>query len=243
MAVACADWRSAPRTTTVAPPPPPVATVVKREPVPIPLARDECFTTDTTETAAMKCAEGAASRIDDTLQILLSSGRVLRRVDRPQEDENYLRYRYAGRIGGSSGFPAFHLLDGRAYEAMWVEMINTLTGDSLDVMARPVISPDGARFIVHWMGTLETCEHESILQVWRITADKPVREIDVKPFRCGTGEAWSPSAVEWRSRDSISFLRVAVPRDSVRRAVHDLDTTRSLLVHRTEGWAIEPKPE
>jgi hypothetical protein len=151
-------------------------------------------------------------------------------------------YRYAGRIGGSSGAPALHVLDGRGYETIWVEMINALSGDSLIVAARPVISPDGARFSVDAM-SLEGCEGTTVLQVWRITGDRPVREFSVEPFNCTTAKGWGPSAIEWRSRDSISFLRVAVPRDSVRRSVHDMDTTRSMLVHRAEGWAIEPKPE
>jgi hypothetical protein len=240
MAVACADWRSEPRTKPPAVTPAPVTTVVNTELVPMPPVRDECFATDSTETAAMKCADGAASRIADTLQILLSSGRVMRRVDRTQDGESMRTYRYAGRIGGSSGAPAFHVLDGRSNDAFWAEMINALTGDSLVVASRPLISPDGARFSVDM--SLEGCEGTTVLQVWRITGDKPVLEFGVEPFDCTTNRGWGPSAVEWRSRDSISFLRNSFPRDSARRANHERDTTRALLVHRSAEWVLVPKP-
>jgi hypothetical protein len=244
MVIACADWRSEPRAKPTAVTPPPVTTVVKTELASMAPVRDECFTTDTTdttETAAMKCADGAASRIADTLQILLSSGRVLRRVDRSLDSESMRTYRYAGRIGGSSGAPALHVLDGHSNDALWAEMINALTGDSLVVASRPLISPDGARFSVDAM-SLEGCEGTTVLQVWRITGDKPVRELGVEPFDCTTNRGWGPSAVEWRSSDSISYLRNSLPRDSARRANHERDTTRALLVRRSGEWVLVPKP-
>lgn len=207
----------------------------------MPLARDECFTTDTTETAAMKCGAGAASRIADTLQILLASGPVVKRVDRPQEDVSMVVYRYAGRIGGSSGAPAFHVLDVYGYDNSWVEMINALTGDVLRVASRPAISPDGARFSVGDMRGFEGCEGTTVLQVWSITGDKPVPELNVEPFNCATNKGWGPSKLEWRSRDTLSFLRNTLPRDSTRRANQETDTTRAVLVHRAEGWVIEPR--
>jgi hypothetical protein len=242
-AVACSDMRREVRT-----PPkvvtPPVAALSPSQVIATAPVRDECFTTDatdTTETAAMKCAEGAASRIADTLQILLSSGRVVKRVDNPQDGESYVRVRYAGRIGGSSGAPAFHVLDGYGYKNHWAEVTNALTGDSLLVATRPVISPDGARFSVSNM-SFETCEAATVLQVWRITGDKPVREFDVEPFNCRTYQGWGPTRLEWRSRDTISFLRNTMPRDSARRARNETDTTRILLVHRPTEWGFVPKP-
>jgi hypothetical protein len=240
-AVACADWRGEPKTKpTVAPAP--VPSVTKTVLAPIPPVRDECFPTDTTETAAMQCAQGAASRIADTLQILLATGKVRRRVDRPVQGEMELFYRYAGRIGGSSGGPAYHVLSVHANDSNWMELINALTGDSLAVNGQPIISPDGARFAVQDMSAFDTCEGSSALEVWGIIGDKPVKEFGVKPLTCGTLEGWGPSGLTWRSRDSISFLRNTAPKDSAQRARQETDTTRVLLVHRLAGWELVPKP-
>jgi hypothetical protein len=239
--LACGDMRSDGRT------PPKVVTppVSARKQVPLtpttPM-RDECFGADSTETSAMRCAAGSVVRFVDTLQIRLAGAGVRKRIDRPQDGGDFRQYRYAGHIGGSSGGPGFHVLDARAHDHRWVELINELTGDSLVVAAHPVISPDGARFLVSATGIIETCDVGMVLQIWRVTDDAPVREFNVEPFNCGTNEGWGPSNVEWRSRDSISFLRNTVPRDSTRWRNLDWDTTRVTLVHRAEGWVMEPRP-
>jgi hypothetical protein len=237
--LACGDMRREPRTPPKIVPPPVAA---KRG---VPLApttpmRDECFGADSTETSAMKCAAGSVVRFVDTLQIRLAGAGVRKRIDQMPESGAFRQYRYAGHIGGSSGGPGFHVLDARAHDRAWVELINELTGDSLVVVARPIISPDGARFLVSATGIVETCDVGMVLQIWRITGDAPVREFNVEPFNCGIHEGWGPSGVEWRSRDSISFLRNTVPRDSTRWRAKDWDTTRVTLVHRAEGWVMEP---
>jgi hypothetical protein len=240
VALACGDIRRESRT------PPKVATppVAPKKGVPLtpttPM-RDECFGADSTETSAMKCAAGSVVRFVDTLQIRLAGAGVRKRIDQMHEGGGFRQYRYAGHIGGSSGGPGFHVLDARGHDRAWVELINELTGDSLVVVARPLISPDGARFLVSATGIVETCDVGMVLQIWRITGDAPVREFNVEPFNCGVNEGWGPSRAEWRSRDSISFLRNTVPRDSIRWRSHDWDTTRVTLVHRAEGWTMEPK--
>jgi hypothetical protein len=190
----------------------------------------------------MKCAAGSVVRFVDTLQIRLAGAGVRKRIDQTHEGGGFRQYRYAGHIGGSSGGPGFHVLDARVHDRAWVELINELTGDSLIVVARPLISPDGARFLVSATGIVETCDVGMVLQIWRITGDAPVREFNVEPFNCGINEGWGPSKVEWRSRDSISFLRNTVPRDSTRWRNKDWDTLRVALVHHAEGWVMEPKP-
>lgn len=238
--LACGDIRRESRT------PPRIATPPVAAKKGVPLApttpmRDECFGVDSTEVSAMKCAAGSVVRFEDTLQIRLAGAGVRKRIDQLREGEAFRRYRYAGHIGGSSGGPGFHVLDAHTHDRAWVELINELTGDSLIVVARPVISPDGARFFVSATGIVETCDVGMVLQIWRITGDAPVREFHVEPFNCGINEGWGPSRVEWRSRDSISFLRNTVPRDSSRWRNRDWDTTRVTLVHRAEGWVMEPK--
>ena len=238
--LACGDIRRESRT------PPKVVTppVAAKKGVPLtpttPM-RDECFGADSTETSAMKCAAGSVVRFVDTLQIRLAGAGVRKRIDQASDGVVFRQYRYAGHIGGSSGGPGFHVLDARARDRAWVELINELTGDSLIVVARPLISPDGARILVSATGIVETCDVGMVLQIWRITGDAPVREFNVEPFNCGINEGWGPSNAQWRSRDSVSFLRNTVPRDSTRWRNKDWDTTRVTLVHRAEGWIMEPK--
>jgi hypothetical protein len=238
--LACSDMRRESRTPPKVTPPP--VTVKKEIPLtPTTPMRDECFGADSTETSAMKCAAGSVVRFEDTLQIRLAGAGVRKRIDQLHEGDAFRRYRYAGHMGGSSGGPGFHVLDAHTHDRAWVELINELTGDSLVVAARPVISPDGARFLVSATGIVETCDVGMVLQIWRITGEAPVREFNVEPFNCGINEGWGPSSVEWRSRDSISFLRNTVPRDSTRWRNKDWDTSRVTLVHRPEGWVMEPK--
>ena len=239
--LACGDMRRESKT----PPkvaPPPVATKKGVPLTPTTPMRDECFGADSTETSAMKCAAGSVVRFVDTLQIRLAGAGVRKRIDQASDGGAFRQYRYAGHIGGSSGGPGFHVLDAHTHDRAWVELINELTGDSLRVVARPVISPDGARFLVSATGIVETCDVGMVLQIWRITGDAPVREFNVEPFNCGINEGWGPSGVVWRSRDSISFLRNTVPRDSTRWRNKDWDTLRVALVHHAEGWVMEPKP-
>lgn len=238
--ISCGDLRNGERSQprVVAPPATPkkLATFTPTTPM-----RDECFGADSSETSAMQCATGFVDRFGDTLQIRLAGAGVRKRVN-TRSDQQFAAYRYAGRIGGSSGGPMFHVLEGRRPDFTWVELINALSGDSLILAARPLISPDGARFVVDDMGGFETCEAQTVLQVWRITGDSPVRELDLQPFHCANALGWGPSDVQWRSADTISFLRNTVPRDSLRQAKKDWDTVRTMLIHTADGWVLEPKP-
>jgi len=129
----------------------------------------------------------------------------------------------------------------RTHDRSWVELISELTGDSLRNRGAPVISPDGARFLVSATGIVETCDVGMVLQIWRITGEAPVRRVQREPFNCGINEGWGPSA--WcgaRETPSRSFAHRT--RDSTRWRSKDWDTTRVALVHRAEGWVMEPKP-
>lgn len=193
--------------------------------------------TDTSESAAMRCAEGVAIRIDDTIVIRLSTVGAAKRVDDDGSGESYRRYYYAGRFGGDNGTPAFHILDVRNNAGGAVELINAATGDSLLLRGVPILSPDGARFAA--VEEPDACELASQLDVWRVTGDKPVREFTLEPFDCNTGRGWGPSDVAWRTRDTISLVRHRIPRDSARHANADWDATRALLVREAGKWVLD----
>lgn len=203
----------------------------------IPVEMSAAICTDTSESAAMRCAPGAAMRAGDTIVLRLTLVGAAKRVDNPDEDGAYRRYYYAGRFGGDNGTPAFHILDVRDNAGGAIELINAATGDSLLLRGVPVLSPDGARFAN--IEEPDACELASQLEVWRVTGDRPVREFLLQPFDCNTGAGWGPSELSWHSRDTIALVRNRIPRDSARHANAQWDTTRALLVRDAGRWVID----
>ena len=206
-------------------------------PAPVAYEPVNAFCTDTSEATAMRCAEGVAMRKGDTVVIRLSNVGAAKRVDDPTEGAAYRRYYYAGRFGGDNGTPAFHILDLRTRDGGAVELINAATGDSLLLRGVPQLSPDGTRFAA--VEEPDACALPTQLEIWRVTGDKPVNEYTLEPFDCLTDRGWGPSDAEWRSRDSLSFLRIFLPSDSLRRRSGARDTTRALLVRRAGTWMLD----
>jgi hypothetical protein len=206
-------------------------------PVPVAFEPAVAICTDTSETAAMRCAQGVAMRSGDTIILRLSNVGAAKRVDNPQEGDAYRRYYYAGRFGGDNGTPAFHILDVRNYEGGAIELINAATGDSLFLRGVPVLSPDGARFVA--VEEPDACELASQLEIWRVTGDQPARELSLQPFDCNASTGWGPSDVQWRSRDTIALLRNRLPADSLRRANDERDASPALLVRSAGTWVLD----
>lgn len=193
--------------------------------------------TDTSEAAAMRCAEGVTRRSGDTVVIRLSNVGAAKRVDDPVDGAAYRRYYYAGRFGGDNGTPAFHILDVRTRDGGAIELINAATGDSLVLRGVPLLSPDGVRFVT--VEESNACELPTQLEIWRVSGDKPVQEYTLEPFDCLAESGWGPSDATWRSPDSLSFLRTALPADSLRRHLGERDTTRAMLVRRAGAWTLD----
>jgi hypothetical protein len=209
-------------------------------PVPVAFQPAVAICTDTAEAAAMRCAEGVATRSGDTIILRLSTVGAAKRVDTPQEGDAYRRYYYAGRFGGDNGTPAFHILDVRNYEGGAIELVNAATGDSLLIRGVPLLSPDGARFAA--VEEPDACELASQLEIWRVTGDQPVRELSLQPFDCEARTGWGPSDVQWRARDTIALVRNRLPADSLRRANGERDGTAALLVRSAGAWVLDTTP-
>ncbi|HEY2066554.1 MAG TPA: hypothetical protein VGG84_11390 [Gemmatimonadaceae bacterium] len=231
LAIACSDMRRESQHTI-----PPVTA----ESLPSMLSSSAVapFCSDTGETAAMRCGEGAVMRHGDTLVIALSGIGAVKRVNDTADGERYVRYQYAGRMGGGSGTPAYHILDVGHYESAGVELVNAASGDSVFIGGAPILSPDGSRFATT-SENAESCEATNQLDIWRITGDKPAREFELPPFDCTRAHSWWPSEITWRGQDTITFLRNSLPADSTRRAHGESDTTRAVLVHRATGWSLD----
>jgi hypothetical protein len=232
---ACADTRSARRT------PRPAATARPAVVVPSgPVEVLEAACGDTLEAGALRCAEGAAVRRGDTLALMLPDGRIVQRLDNREEGDGFVSFGYAGRLGGSSGTPVFHMLDVEGRDWRAVELINARTGDSLAIADRPLLSPDGARFAVGVMD-LETCENVNRIDIWRITGDVPVREYTVEPWDCTRNRGWGASELEWVARDTLTFLRNTIPRTAEQLARAGYDTSRARLVRGSSGWVLRQR--
>jgi hypothetical protein len=206
-------------------------------PAPVAYQPAVAICTDTAEAAAMRCAEGVASRSGDTVILRLTNVGAAKRVDNPAEGDAYRRYYYAGRFGGDNGTPAFHIIDVRNYDGGAIELINAATGDSLLIRGVPLLSPDGARFAA--VEEPDACELASQLEVWRVTGDKPVREFAVRPFDCESSVGWGPADVAWRARDTLSLVRNRLPTDSLRRANGERDSSPALLVRSAGTWVLD----
>jgi len=206
-------------------------------PAPVAYQPAVAICTDTAEAAAMRCAQGVAMRSGDTIILRLSNVGAAKRVDNPAEGDAYRRYYYAGRFGGDNGTPAFHILDVRNYQGGAIELINAATGDSLLIRGVPLLSPDGARFAA--VEEPDACELASQLEIWRVTGDKPVRELVMQPFDCNAGTGWGPSGMKWRASDTIAFQRDRLPADSTRRANGERDSSPAMLVRAAGTWALD----
>lgn len=206
-------------------------------PLPVAYQPAVAICTDTAEAAAMRCAQGVAMRSGDTIVLRLSNVGAAKRVDNPSEGDAYRRYYYAGRFGGDNGTPAFHILDVRNYQGGAIELINAATGDSLLIRGVPLLSPDGSRFAA--VEEPDACEFASQLEIWRVTGDKPVRELVIRPFDCEAATGWGPSNVKWRASDTISLVRNRLPSDTVRRANGERDTSSALLVRSAGTWTLD----
>jgi hypothetical protein len=198
--------------------------------------------TDTTETAALRCANGRVERRGDTLAISLLEGSTIVRVDArgDGDGEGLVEYRYMGRLRGANGGPSFHILEALGFESAGVQLVNARTGDSVGVSGFPVPSPDGARFATAPLGR-DDCESENDLELWRLADDKPAREWSLVLDDC-TGTGGYATELAWRSPDTLSLLRERTSVDGSHRARRERgaarDTVRVHVVHGPRGWTL-----
>jgi hypothetical protein len=192
---------------------------------------------DTNETAALRCAQGAVARHGDTLLFRDAHGRHLVRVSNHVEGEQFLQFRYYGRMARPDG-GHLHILDIHGYESGAVELIADDSGDSVTVPGYPIPSPDGLRFASS-AASYETCEGTTVLEVWRLVGGAPLREFTVAPFDCTRDTGWWSTDETWRSPDTLSFIRHVLPTDRERHKAGASDTTNALLVRRASGCALD----
>jgi hypothetical protein len=88
---------------------------------------------------------------------------------------------------GMEGNGAFYVLDDS-------------TAHSTKVWGKPVLSPDGTRFVLMSMSGFADYD-SNLIEVWRVVDRKPDREFSLEP------EDYEPSDPVWRDSTTIEFIQ------------------------------------
>jgi hypothetical protein len=169
---------------------------------------------DSTESAAMRTAEGRVSRAGPELRIKLLDGRIAVLVDDTTPGMKFGLPRYAGYLKAIHS----HAVNRIPYEGSGAYIvIDDSTGDSTIVFGMPVVSPDGTRFAL----TSEAGEASydpGLIEVWRMVARKPENEFSYRTEQ----EPWEASDAVWRDSVTVGFIKNVYPgsMDKPRIKVH-----------------------
>jgi hypothetical protein len=189
------------------------------------------------EKRVIATSSGRVRRVGDTLFIRTAAGAESTYVDNPVDNDTYVKFTYEGTVAVG----ALHKIDVRGWESGATLLVSAVTGGELRAVNDPVMSPDGKRFAAAAL-SMEVCEGETRLEIFRLTDTIPLLEWSVNPFDCGTDTGWGPSAPKWRSPDTLEFTRNELPpRESRRRGPSGITNyvTRPMLVVRADTtWRI-----
>jgi hypothetical protein len=181
---------------------------------------------DSVETRAIACSAGAARRVGPTLHLRLRGGRELTFAD-DTAGEAPGGFYYTGRLGRTP----FQLVESYGHETYpsWI-VVNDSTGQRVENVYQPVLSPDSRRFA----GTAEGWDNCSegdgpALEIWRVTDSVPVREFRWRPGDCRHFVGWGPTDARWRGTDTLVYTR---------RQIQSRETTTGLIVRRGGRWEI-----
>lgn len=192
------------------------------------------------ERAALRCAEGAVTRVGDTLSLLLVNGTLRQFVNSAgREASDY--WSYDGLLRGRGGAPSFHLLSQSNGEWGGALLLDAATGDTMRLTVAPVMSPDSTHFVILAVDE-NLCQDSTAFAVWRVTAGWPVREW-VAHASCGTARNWTAKPLPWHSPDTLR-LSLTVPR--ILSAPDPGDSgwahQSAFLVRHAAGWSLDHYP-
>jgi hypothetical protein len=189
---------------------------------------------DSSEMALIRASKGVVSRYGDTLVVRLSDGHVLTNVNTPWNGEASNSVSYLGVLRGHAGGPDFHILgygDSESFSAALIDV----GGDeqAFPIPDRPIVSPDGTRFLAHSTGQT-VCSYE--MGIWRLTTAMPVSEWSSEVLKCDERAPWELVDPVWRSADTIVFGREEHSRQTKKWM---RDSRPSFLVHSSSGWTLD----
>lgn len=158
------------------------------------------------------------------LRIVPRSGETVVLRDSIAPGNDYIRYAYAAfypKLG-------VHVVRVAHYEGQSALIVFDSTGRRMRVADVPLIAPDSARFAVVSFD-LEAGYQANLLEIW-----SPVGDTLVSEFAHDFGSAVGPDSAEWRSVDTLSFVRTKYS------SIADYERTPSRLVWRKGVWHVEP---
>jgi hypothetical protein len=193
------------------------------------------------EEPALRCAQGSASRRDDSLTIETLTGPVVLVNTQGGESEELLNeYRYAGtlRVHG-----VHHLVQARGYESVAMLLFSRAGATPVTLASLPIPGPDGSYFAASEQG-MSVCEGpQSSIEIWHVADSGPVRDWHIEPWDCGRNSGWGPERVAWVSPDTLGFTHVGPAADSLERAQGVQERHHALLVRKASGWTlVDPAP-
>jgi hypothetical protein len=150
---------------------------------------------DATEVAGIAASGGKVSRNSFwDLRIQLLNGQTL---DFKTDSTISWGYRYAGHFQSIHS----HVVHRVPYEDTGNYLIvDDSTGDSTEVWAVPIPSPDGMRFVLTSLGDDEESDVGNI-SVWRMVGRTPEKEFSID------GANWRSSDAAWRDPSTIDFTK------------------------------------
>lgn len=142
----------------------------------------------------MLAAEGRVSRVGRELRIRFAGGRTGVYVT---EGEERGSYRYIGYLKPMRA----HVINSRGMEGSGAfYVVDDSTADSIKVWGRPVLSPDGTRFVLMSMSDFAAYDPD-LIEIWRVVGRKPQLEFSLEPAD------YQPSDPVWRNSTTIDFIK------------------------------------
>ena len=156
--------------------------------------------------AARLDRQDRVTRTGDTLLIRLPDGGEVRLVDRGTQAET-VRFAYAGfldRVG-------YHLVSVHYYEGAEYRLIDGATGETTEVAAWPVVSPEGRRIAVASNAGVAGYA-PNLLQLWRVTGDGLEVEWETRP------DDWGADSARWADSTTLRFDRTSLCEGEICRS-------------------------
>ncbi len=181
------------------------------------------------EAAAILTVEGRVSRVGSQLEIRLLNGRSAVLRDDTTGGLKFALPRYAGYLKAIHA----HSIHQIQYEGYGIYLLlDDSTGDSTILSGKPVVSPDGKRFVVTSIGDVEG-NNPSLIEVWRMVGRTPETEFSLETEH----EPWEPSDPVWRDSVTVDFIKntSSSPADPYVK-------TPGRLVRIGENWSLVEPP-
>ena len=167
-------------------------------------------------------SDGRAARTKAGIAIRTAQGLEVLEDDTTSAD-TFVRYRY----GGYRPSVRQHLVHADFYEGRAVVAVDARTGNRVDLLDLPAVSPDSARLAAANVD-LVAAYTESGLQVWRVTTTGLELE-----WALDGGGRWGASVPQWLSPERLAFVF-----HTLDEATMDLRDQPAILELRRDGITL-----